>query len=67
VPERQYKKETVLCLVVDEVPNPTEKEATHTWCSCAFVLGADARLLGEQSYGFAEVGGDGTWSGRSVY
>ena len=46
VPKRKYMKETVLCLVVDEVPNATEKKAAYANGARAFIFGADAGLFG---------------------
>ena len=62
VPECQHKESAVLSLVVDEVPDATEKEAPYTWSSRSFILCSHTWLLGQQGNSFAEVGADRSWS-----
>lgn len=66
MPESEHVKAVVLRLVVDEVTDAAEKEATHLWRSRPLLPCADARLLSQQGDGLAKVGTDGTRGGRTV-
>jgi hypothetical protein len=66
MPYREHKEGTALSLVVDEVPDAAEEETPYTRSSRSLIPGSYARLLGEQGYGFAEVGAKRSWSGRAI-
>src|SRR5436305_2271314 len=57
---------TVFSLIVDEVPDTTEKEAPDARNARAFILRPDSRLLGQKGDGFTEVRADRPGSGRAI-
>ena len=66
MPEGENVQALPFNLVVDEVLNSAQEEATDARCSSAFVFGPNARLFGEKRDCFAKVGTDGAWSPLTV-
>jgi len=50
MPERKHMQRIAFGFVVNEVADATQKQASYTRRSCAFILGTKARLLSEQRY-----------------
>jgi hypothetical protein len=66
MPEGQYVKAVAFGLVVDEVADSAEKEATNAGRSRSFISGAEAWLFSQQGDGFADIGADGVRCGGTV-
>src|SRR3954465_6410900 len=66
MPQRKHMESAVFSLVVDEVPDTTEKEASDARSSRAFVPRSDPWLPGQKGDGFTEVRADRPGSGRAI-